>query len=176
MHGLGYTGRSDGWKQVHETIRQAIPEESRPDRSWDVGHDLRGVGASLRVRDLINLTYEQHHSKMKSLGEELPSSGYYKCDLYLDVSQDAKRNAVMEGSLRSLCAGSCFYSFRADRSITAAEHLLLCGWSEKAVTDVLAVGMKPSILRDLSGESMAPPCVGLCLTALCLCLGGNVWA
>ena len=111
-------------------------------------------------------------------GAEAPKDGeFYPCRLYLDTSQDAKRHAVLEGCLRSICSGSCFYSFAHDRQVESAEHLLFMGWAQAVVEEVMSPpdGLKQTAIRDLSGEAMGAPCVALALCALILSLGEGVW-
>ena len=163
------------WKEVHQSIRDELPV---PTPTWTATHSLLGMGSSARVLDLVNVTYSRYHANLvanhhaKTLG--LDEGECAACSLYLDVSQDARRSCFADSSVRSICGGSTFYSYKEDRMICPAEHLCLLGWSRSAV-ESLPASLTPAMLRDLAGESMACPCVALALSTLLLSMAGDVW-
>ena len=140
----------------------------------DLSTLMLGLAASERTRDLINVVYRKFHVAKRSQGMIPNPDGFYTCDLVLDVRQDVRRSTKTEGHLRSMCSGSVYYSFCLDRAIQAIEHLALLGWSQASLSSI-AQEFSPSMIRDLAGESMACPCVGLAASALALCVGG-VWS
>ena len=94
--------------------------------------------------------------------------------VFLDTSQSASRGAFSENYIRAMCASSSYYSFAEDRAIKPYEHLLLLGWSKSLVRRA-GMELSSSQLRDLAGESMGCPCIGLIAASLSLSLPG-VWA
>ena len=89
-------------------------------RQWSNGHSLIGVPNNKRCRDLIDLVYAQHHI---SSGKKPNEQGFVSCELVLDVSQAINRSCYAEAFARSMCSGSSYYYYAADRMLTSWEHL-----------------------------------------------------
>ena len=104
---------------------------------WSEMHNLSGV-VNERCVDLINLAWA-------SVGR-LP--------LYCDLSQSASRKPWCQ-SVRSIVSASVIYSFEADRILILEEHYRLLG------IDMELPPLTPGDHRNLTGEAMAAPSVGL---------------
>ena len=111
---------------------------------------MRGLSRTERVQDLIHLSFDWAQSK----GEDID-------DIYVDCSQDVGHKPWTKGSVRSLTTSSEIYSSRLDRAILASEHFRLLGFGP-----VCLMNLSHRQVRDLSGEAMSPPCVGLCLMSI----------
>ena len=170
-----------GWKKTHEVVRE---QEALPTILWSDTKSLTGLPPSLRIRDVVNVTYQRFHKKTLELKEQglaqdvrLTEHGLFTpCDLVLDVSQDVKRHASTMKSIRSMCSGSMCYHYSQDRMILPTEHMAILGWQhDRAEAIVSSAKLTAAAVRDLSGESMASPCVALATCVACLHLGTSVW-
>ena len=150
------------WHHVTDTLKDAP--------SFVKGHALAGVAEKARVRDSIDLCYALHHQRMlekevgASGGPKRNAAGFFDIDCVLDTSQDMSRKPWAQ-RVRSMCSGSAFCYFPRDRMIVPREHLALLGFGQVCTTS-----LSHAQLRELSGEAMACPSVGLCLLTLATCL------
>eukprot|EP00971_Amphidinium_carterae_P288790 5734399-Amphidinium_carterae.1 len=87
------------------------------------------------------------------------------CNYMVDITQNGHRKP-WSVQPRSICGDSKLFFFPRGRALVAVEHLLLMGW--KATTNVS--GATAHQVRDLAGEAMAPPCVGMATLSLALAL------
>ena len=178
-------GRGEAWKGVHSKLRDELPVDSLPPKKWTASHKLAALPQSTRVRDLVDLLHAQSYSKLKldprTAAE--PDTAFERTQLIVDVTQDARRHTCSVNcshgsqSLRSMCSGSNFYMFSRDRCVVPCEHMMLLGWSPAEIKRVLnnTPSLKPSALRDLAGEGMGAPCIGLAVASLMLVMGGQIW-
>ena len=174
-------GGGQKWKEVHATMRASLPS---PTPCWSRSHCMKGVGPAPRVLDVIDVIYSRyHHVAAESLKDnedgkeskvDMEAGRCKPCSLIVDVSQDARRGAYADAAVRSMCSGSVFYSYQHDRLLCPSEHLLLLGWN-RGVVESLPDSLTPPMLRELSGESMACPSVGVALSALLATMGAGVW-
>ena len=155
--------RSTKWQDIHAHIRR---QEALPDISWSQSHSMRGVPLVPRVLDLIELTYQRYHQRTLQTCPyaEVGPDGLLQCRLLLDVSQCASRRAFSH-HVRSFCSGKAIYSFEKDRLLTADEHMLCLGWPSEKVP---AKQFSQATLKELSGESMACPCIAVALATICM--------
>ena len=83
------------------------------------------------------------------------------CDLYVDVSQSLDWKPWTVGSIRSLTTGSQIFSLRLDRLLTEFEVLLCLGFKPYSIPE-----LSRTTLRDLAGQCMALPAVGLAMISV----------
>ena len=126
---------------------------------WSSSHQLERF-VTERARDAIDLCNELWLARSKS---QLPGSCSVSAStppqnrLIIDLSQDASRSPWAE-RMRSRDKNSDFYSYQADRTVLGIEHWMCLGFP----TEKLNVqGLTQHELKDVSGEAMACPCVGL---------------
>ena len=153
----------DKWKDLHAQVEKS---EHLPEVCWSSKRDTRGVPATPRMQQLVNLTYRRFHQLCEARaakGENihLDDDGIFACDLYLDLSQCVTRRAYAP-HIRGMCANACYFSFQHGRVLSPAEHLYLLGWSRSVKLGTLSSTM----LRELAGESMAQPCLSLMLHSI----------
>ena len=88
-------------------------------------------------------------------------------DQYVDVSQSLQRRTFTsaEDMNRTQTTSSVLYSFNTDSVLVGKEMLQLQGQSSKFQIPEHA---KDHVLRELAGEGMSVPCVGLVLWSLFL--------
>ena len=158
------------WRRTHESVRQL---EQLPNVSWCTFKCLKGIPWNSRARDCIEIAYCRFHKlilEKERNGEvvERGSHGLFKCEWILDISQTITRKAHSL-RFRAMCSSSTYYSFSLDRMITAPEHLLALGWPREGLLEKLGQ-LSPSQIRDLAGESMAPPAIGAVMASLALSL------
>ena len=125
---------------------------------------MTGVPRVQRMLEALDICYARFHKRALVEHPETrdPHTGLFPCEWVLDLSQDAARKAHAP-LIRSMCANSLFFDFGSDRVLHPAEHLVALGWPHDVVQ---GVGLSPSSVRDLAGESMSPPCIGLAVMAL----------
>eukprot|EP00971_Amphidinium_carterae_P063639 1259393-Amphidinium_carterae.3 len=155
------------WVDIHATVKKA---EALPQVSWRAKKNLAGVSQAMRVQDAIDIHYQRYHKKQLQAGLQASDNGLFPCDLITDVTQCVKRSAC-SSSLRAMCSASSFYFYGADRMLLLEEHLGLLGWR---YSRIVLKNLKESQVRDLSGESMAPPCIAVILHCLSLTLS-DLW-
>ena len=156
--------------KTHQHIRLA---EGLPSIAWSEHKTLRGVSKGARVIDCIDVAYSRLHKARLQADDLVAADGLFENDLLVDISQDASRKPSTEGQLRALCGGSTLYSMKLDRQLLAMEHLMCLGWGRASLK---LSELSENQIRDLAGESMAPPAIGLVVTSLGLTLGGDIWA
>ena len=88
-------------------------------------------------------------------------------DMWVDISQSASCRPWVTskslGGLRSMCSSSVYFSAKQDRLLLSKEHMSLLGFN---IGSLSFQGLTAAGIRSLSGEAMAPPCVGL-LVVIC---------
>eukprot|EP00971_Amphidinium_carterae_P335431 6471264-Amphidinium_carterae.4 len=121
---------------------------------WSASNEMRGVN-SQRARDLIDLACQMQDK------EDWGSSKF----LTIDYSQSAERKPWSHSSCKSLvCASSLFICSR-DRIAHPVEHAAMLGFDIKTMN---FEGLSWSEIRDLTGDAMAAPTVGVvALAFLC---------
>eukprot|EP00971_Amphidinium_carterae_P352644 6492685-Amphidinium_carterae.8 len=154
------------WHTVHDKVKK---QEGLPAVSWRASKQLRGVSATERVREVIDIAYARYHKQHAEKGDDT----LRQCPWLLDVTQCISRKCHCT-HFRAMCSGSTYYSYSLDRMITPVEHLLVLGWPQQSALDRLGkLSLNPGQVRDLAGESMSPPCIGAVMTALALTL--DIW-
>ena len=146
----------------HARVREKYGISSEQ-RRWTAESSCRGLPCSARARDLVDLCAQIWEKRQRSLGSSDPDC-LKKCVYIVDISQDGSREPCAE-RCRSLVSNSSLFCYSRDRLLVPKEHLLLLGWPQC----VRVQHLSPTAQRDLAGESMSPPCVGL--AALSACLG-----
>ena len=156
----------------HAEIRK---KENLPAVMWSVSRSLAGCGAAPRAIDVIDLTYSRFHKKCTEDGQ-IPNSDdglFDHCSWYVDISQEVGRRAYTDGRLRALCGGTTYYSYQRQRLLLPEEHLMCMGWARGSYS---REHISDHSLRDLAGESMAPPAIGLVVASLCLSISNGIWS
>ena len=159
--------KSAGWCKTHEAARRM---ERLPAISWRAQRYLTGVPPLERPRDVLDLCYQRYwkatEERYKKEGKDFQSligeDGLIACRLFADLSQDGRRKAFAP-HLRSMCSSSAYYTFDRDRMISPWEHLEFLGWH---VSRLRLDGLTLHAVRDLAGEAMAAPSIGLAVTSL----------
>ena len=157
------------WQRSHEHARRT---EALPRLSWCEHKYLTAVPALHRPRDVVDLTYQRYHKSMLAECQKkgacfeslLDKHGLLPCSLLVDVSQDGRRKAYAQ-HIRSMCSNACYYSFTQDRLVSPVEHLKFLGWD---VGRLSFRNLTANAIRDLAGEAMSAPSIGICITALAL--------
>ena len=94
-----------------------------------------------------------------------------RCDWLVDVSQDASRKPWSR-VFRSLHKGSEIFCMCKDRLALPQEHLRMLGLP-CCTTDHLT----GSVVRELAGEGMGAPCIGVCMISLFVSLqDSSLWS
>eukprot|EP00971_Amphidinium_carterae_P252474 5012224-Amphidinium_carterae.4 len=145
---------NDAWEAKHAALWHA--RGGKPSALWSSTHSLIGVSTRRQI-DIIDLAWTVWQQKQL---QDLP---------HVDISQSASRMPVSRG-IRSVVSASTLYSYQKDRVVTAAEHWGLLGFPANVDLHMLTT----SQIRDLSGEAMGLPQVGLCLLLVALELE-TVW-
>ena len=142
------------WKQRSKKIRETLRAEDgavvwrgRPDVR------LRGLEtASGRVRDALGVTWAlQCRGYSKPFNTKDP---HLRKDLWCDVSQGRRGS----GSPTTLTTRSMWYSFEWDRVLVPSEILGVLGHGAPNIRSLLR-----SSVRELAGEGMVLPCLGVLL-------------
>ena len=121
---------------------------------------------------MLDLGYQRYHKSVQAecrkqnvnFEAKLDSNGLLPCDVYIDISQDGRRKAFAP-HIRSMCSNASYYSYEHDRLISPVEHLKFLGWD---VSRLSLRGLSLNAVRDLAGEAMSAPSIGVCITALAL--------
>ena len=111
---------------------------------------LKGLSRTDRVLDLIDVGFAWFSSKEGATDS-----------IYIDVSQDVGHKPWSRGFVRSLTTSSEVYDGDSDRILLPQEHLALLGFGAVTLGE-----LSHRQIRDLAGESMSPPCVGLVLLSM----------
>eukprot|EP00971_Amphidinium_carterae_P335582 6471521-Amphidinium_carterae.2 len=161
-----YSDGTESWPKAHAAFRKKHALTDLP--KWSDGRDLRGV-ASGRATDNVDICFQMWFKKTEQLHT---NSAEVDCPLVMDLSQSAMR--VPAGlKLRSLVANSCYYHFRRNRVLFPIEYMSCLGWP---LDRLKTPNISTSGLRDLSGESMALPAVGLaCMCVLTCMKDSTLW-
>ena len=133
---------------------------------WTSQKQLHMVPCNERVLDLIDSVYGLHHKSLNLSESAKASQLVQPCSLIVDITQSLARK-VFSTSVRSMCSHSQYYSYELDRLLLPVEHYALLGWK---LSDIEVGFLTGAQQRDLAGESMAVPCVGLACAALALSL------
>ena len=126
----------EAWKGKHASMRaklEAVGEK------WSSTHSLKGITTE-RGKDVVDLCHEITKDDA----------------MVVDISQDASRLPWAK-RVRSIVKNSELYSFSKDRTLHGVEHLRLLGFP----TQKLNIPLTASELKDVSGEAMAVPAIGL---------------
>ena len=171
---MGAEKGGKAWVSAHAALRSehGIGEDWP---KWSSRKELWGIPQTARVKDVIDVSVQiymthllakrQKETTKKLTVKDLKDEEWMACPWYIDISQNASRKPF-SNHLRSMVANSCFYSCLKDRVVLPVEHLLVLGWPSNVVTASLSANS----IRELAGESMACPAVGLCMLAMGLAL------
>ena len=121
------------------------------------GHGHRLHSLTDRALDVIDIAHEMMGREQNS-GEVVG---------FVDVSQCVTREN-WGITLPSMNASSLWWSFERKRLLVADEHLRVLGYDLPGASPTARLG--GSAVRNLTGEAMAPPCVGAILGALVSCM------
>ena len=141
--------KSKKWENKSETVRRKEGMLCNVDEFIEK-KALRGLSRTDRVLDLVDITCgvasrPQHaHSRF-----------------YVDVSQDVLRRPWTCDWLRSLTTSTQLYGVVEDRAVLAREHMRFLGFPQQ----VDLTGQTQITIKDLAGEGMAPPCIGLVMVS-----------
>ena len=131
---------------------------------WTSRPEFTGLGLSKapRVKSILDGTV------IRILNGQRTSRRTLKNHLkgrYVDVSQSLKRKSFSDanGFARTQTTSTILYSFDQDRVVVGREMLLLQGHSRNFR---IPPGVKDTVVKELAGEGMAVPCVGLLLWCL----------
>ena len=120
---------------------------------------LRGVRASERQRDLLDVCFEvlrrRNGNGNKPLSEVIANS-------WCNVSQSVERMPVYSGSIPTLTRNTELYSFEHDTVLSGESHLRLLGWPQHFCSGDFSQGE----LRNLAGDSVSVPVFALLLAAM----------
>ena len=167
--------KGEKWRDIHSAEWSTLKGDLKAP-SWSAAHELKGVANQERARDLIDYCYAKFHLSEHRAGKLPGESGFFSCPLVVDITQCVRRCASSSAHVRSICSGSTYYVYHADRLITAVEHMGLTGWSLPAVIPRLKEARLTShMVRDLAGESFGMPCITLAAMSLILQMGEPFW-
>ena len=145
------------WHKKHATIREAELGEETDATPWNgQGRETLGLHTERGI-DLVNICWAIESNKAKAKGEAVPEH------LVVDTSQCVTRRP-WSYRIRSMTTTSCFFHFSSQRCIVAAEHFKILGFEDLSPECLDRLSEKK--LKDLCGESMSPPCVGLAAASL----------
>ena len=159
---------SDGWRAHSKKVRAALGLSGDDAGGWCAQNTVRGLHATERVTDLLNVAVEATMKERASNGNSDLQNDDDPVDLIIDVSQDVLRKPWCTQMCRSLTTSSELVSTQRKRAILPAEHLKLLGFAGCSLEDVT-----PAQIRELAGECMAPPCVGTIMAVAMLVLAGE---
>lgn len=151
--------------QTHDKELRARFGVSPGFKPWTSQPDFKGRGLSKTPRNLsildatvIRILGGQKNVKKKHLKEKVRGR-------YVDVSQALHRNTCTNeaGITRTQTTSTVLYSFDRDRVLVGKEMLMLQGQKKQFK---IPQGVQDSVVKDLAGEGMAVPCVGLMLWCL----------
>ena len=117
--------------------------------------------------DALDLCYSRYHKKCMSADESRrhPETGLFEdCPWVVDLSQDASRKPHAP-NIRAMCANSLYFVYESDRTLQPQEHLNVLGWPHGIAS---GTSLSSSAIRELAGESMSPPCIGVVGAAVCI--------
>ena len=144
------------WRSKHLQIAEQLVDGPRQCVSANVPV-LQG--ASERVRDIVDLGYNIMKRFNSTLNEE---------DLYIDVSQCASRSPwVSNGVLKAMTTSTQLYCYSQQRFVTPIELGATLGF-EKDVYDYRCLTVSDQ--KQMLGESMSVPCIGLVMLSLACAL------
>ena len=138
-------GRVGGeqWRAQHAARRKG--QEPDLTTAWSASHRLSGLTQTERAKDVVDLCYEITKNP----------------NMIIDVSQNGSRSP-WSCRVGSLVRHSEFYCMSLDRTIQAPEHLRLLGFP----TSRLRLSMSHAECKDVSGEAMGAPSIGIVVYCL----------
>ena len=157
------------WEEESARLRATLRLHDR--RPWTASQGFKGHGLphTRRVKDLLDVCFAE---RCKQIGADVSVPRVAKefsgmQNFLVDVSQSHSRrtSSNVAGEAPCLTTSSQLYSFKLDRALVAYENLLLQGWPPS--TQIPAC-MSEEDVRDLAGEGIALPCLGLVVSALLL--------
>ena len=143
-------GAVEVWKAKHESVRQKNGIEHQ--LPWSMGLPEL-IGKSARTRDIIDLGY----TILKSLSTPEPEDSV----MFIDTSQCATRSPWCLRTVNVLTTSTELFSYGARRYLIPREYFRLMGFE-----GFNPGSLSPSCQKDLMGEGMSIPCIGLVLYAL----------
>ncbi len=132
---------------------------------WTSNPDFAGQGLpnTERVFQIVDLAAMQAVGGTPEMVVKAKKDGPFLrkklSDLVLDVSQNPDRHAYTKnGKFPCLTTSSFLYWYHRDGILVPLEHMLLQGHRR---TLEIPDTMTPRLLRQLAGEGMSLPCLGL---------------
>ena len=141
-----------------------IPQDLKP---WTTLPDRRFTGMMMtpRVRCCLDLALLQYlgpagATRIQATGDTSPVE-----ELFVDTSQNPIRKAFTnsENITKCLTTATTLYSFGRDRQVLGKELLVMQGHTKDVV---IPASMKPDAVRDLAGEGICLPCLGLLIAGM----------
>ena len=151
--------------QKHDQELRARYRVAQGFKPWTSQPDFKGRGLSKTSRNLsildatvIRLLGGQQNVKKSHLKEKVKGK-------YVDVSQALNRNTCTNeaGISRTQTTSTVLYSFERDRVLVGKEMLMLQGQKQQFK---IPQGVQDSVVKELAGEGMSVPCVGMMLWCL----------
>jgi len=151
------------WQKQDRSLRKefGVSDDYNP---WTSRPDFTGLGLSKtpRVKSILDGTVIRILNGQRTSRRTLKN---HLKEKYVDVSQSLKRKSFSDahGFARTQTTSTILYSFDQDRVVVGREMLLLQGHSRNFR---IPPGVKDTVVKELAGEGMAVPCVGLLLWCL----------
>ena len=140
------------WKGVHAKLMSDLHIAELPTSN----REFRGMfPLTDRVSELLRIIEAKH-------GDEAQQ-------LVVEVTQCASRHA-WGPIFKSMVKKSVFYAFGPDRRVLATEHYRVLGFPELSFE-----GLADTSVRELAGESFAPPCIGVVMLGLLSALRTDIF-
>ena len=119
--------------------------------AWRAERELLGVAKNERVLQLLDVAVSLHGTE---------------ADLYIDISQSVDWKPWTIGSIRSVTTGTQIFALQRDRLVTEMELMRCLGFPPWSIPE----GLSRHTLRDLCGQCMALPAVGLAMLSVMTCM------
>ncbi len=157
------------WKRKHKKARNdlEVPQDYRPftGRSRMPAPELRGVPASARMRDLVDVGFSAAPRKMRQAG-----TGPWYCDL----SQCGSRKGTYGPSCQTLSTSSRIFAYQLDSVLCNDDYLALQGYNLE-VFGTLGGTESQAEVKHALGEGIFLPSLGGVLAAVA-CNSRAPWA
>ena len=138
---------AEGKRPLKEKNLNKFLQGKELDTSWRAQKQLLGVAQNPRVLQLLDVAVSIH-------GRD--------ADLYVDISQSLDWKPWTIGSIRSVTTGTQIFSLQRDRLVTEVELMRCLGFPPWSIP----ASLSRHALRDLGGQCMALPAVGLALISV----------
>ena len=144
------------WNTHSAVMRQkhSLPKVSSPWTDSSPTPCLRGLEASARMKDSLNVSFSMERDRLAAG----TTTAQIVKDLFCDVSQGIQRKPW-----KTFCASSCPYSYEHDRLVSGYGALRALGFPMACVTPDAYSARQ---VRDLAGEAFSLPNMSLVVYAL----------